>query len=162
MATKKKRTTTNRTPKPDIFSRVRVEAAIRARASSPLKLRDWLDRYFPFIVGPHITYFEPTSGPPGTLVTIYGADFSAVRDENLISVGGQAAYVASASSTEIKVITASNVEDGPVKVTVGAHTATGPQDFLVLGYPDAGAGEDGPPISFEGAGQGSQGVCASS
>jgi hypothetical protein len=127
MATKKKRTTTNSTPKPGIFSKAKVEAAILARARSPLKLRDWIDRYFPFIVGPRITYFDPTSGPPGTLVTIHGSDFSVVRDENSVSVGGQAAYVASASSTELKVITASNVENGPVKMTVGAHTAAGPQ-----------------------------------
>ena len=39
-------------------------------------------------------------------------------------------------------------------MTVGSHTAAGPQDFLVLGYPSPGAGEDGPPITFEGAGQG--------
>ena len=157
MATKRKITRTKSAPKSEMFSKAKVEAAIRARASSPLKLRDWLDRYFPFIVGPRITYFEPTSGPPGTLVTIHGSDFSAVREENLASVGGQAAYVASASSTELKVVTASNIEDGPVKVTVGTHTAVGPQDFLVLGYPSAGAGDDGPPIAFEGAGQGAQG-----
>ena len=157
MPTKRKSTTTKSAPKSQTFSKANVEAAIRARVSSPLKLRDWLDRYFPFIVGPRLTYFEPTSGPPGTLVTIHGSDFSSVREENLVSVGGQAAYVASASSTELKVITASNIEDGPVKVTVGTHTAAGPQDFIVLGYPSAGAGDDGPPIVFEGVGQGAQG-----
>lgn len=156
MTAKSKRTTMKTVPGSEMFSKAKVEAAIRGRATSPLKLRDWLDRYFPFIVGPRITYFEPTSGPPGTLVTIHGADFSAVREENLVSVGGQAAYVASASSMELRVITASSIEDGPVKVTVGTHTAGGPQDFLVLGYPSAGA-DDGPPIAFEGAGQGAQG-----
>ena len=139
------------------FSKAKVEATIRARATSPLRLRDWLDRYAPFIVGPKITYFEPTSGPPETMITIYGSEFSVVRAENSVTVGGEPAYVASATATELKVITARTVEDGPVKVTVGTHAAAGPQDFLVLGYPDAGADEDGPPISFEGAGEGSQG-----
>jgi hypothetical protein len=157
MTTKKKSTTTKTAPKSDLFSKKAVEEAIRERASSPLKLLDWLERYFPFIVGPRLTYFEPTSGPPGTLITIHGSHFSAVRTENVVSVGGQAAYVANASSTELNVITASNIEDGPVKVTVGTQTVTGPQDFLVLGYPSAGTGEDGPPITFEGAGQGAQG-----
>ena len=156
-ATKKSAAKQKAAPKVDAFSKAKVEAAIRSRIGSPTRLRDWLDRYFPYIVGPRITYFEPTAGPPATLVTIHGAEFSTVREENLVSVGGRAAYVASATATELKVITASNIEDGPVKVTVGTHTATGPQDFLVLGYPSAGAGDDGPPISFDGAGQGAQG-----
>ncbi|MCY2962311.1 MAG: IPT/TIG domain-containing protein [Planctomycetota bacterium] len=143
--------------KVDRFSKLKVEAEIRKRATSPAKLRDWLDRWFPFIIGPRITYFEPTAGPPGTLVTIHGEQFSAVRDENLVTVANQSAMVVSATATELKVITASNIADGPVKVTVGSHTASGPQDFLVLGYPSAGGGEDGPPIAFAGAGQGSQG-----
>ena len=139
------------------FSKSKVEAAIRARARSPLRLRDWLDRYFPYILGPQITYFEPTAGPPGTLVTIYGSNFSLIRSENDVEVGGQPAYVVSASDTELKVITGPDIVDGPVEVTVGTHTAAGPQKFLVLGYPSAGAGEDGPPIAFEGAGDGGQG-----
>lgn len=155
MAAKKGKTPHRKAaPKSDTFSKAKVTAAIRARATSPVKLRAWLDRYFPFIVGPHITYFEPTSGPPGTLVTIHGSNFSETRAENIVSLGGRAAYVAAATTTELKVLTAPNIEDGPVKVTVGTHTAHGPQDFLVLGYPSAGAGDDGPPIAFEGAGQG--------
>jgi len=139
------------------FSKPAVKAEILARAESPLKLREWLDRFFPFIVGPRVTFFEPTAGPPGTLVVIHGLNFSTVREENQVVVGQQPAYVARATATELKVITAANIKDGPVAVTVGTHSATGPQDFLVLGYPDAGAGEDGPPISFGGAGQGAQG-----
>lgn len=139
------------------FSMAKVEDAIRARAKSPLRLRTWLDRYFPFIVGPRITCFEPTAGPPNTLVTIHGSDFSLVRGENLVEIGGQPAYVAGATATELKVITHPDIVDGPVKVTVGTHTAAGPQPFRVLGYPSGGAGEDGPPIAFEGAGEGAQG-----
>jgi len=154
---KKKRATTKSSRAPGTFSTSEVEAAIRARATAPAKLRDWLELNFPFIVGPTITFFEPTAGPPETLVTIHGSNFSTVRADNQVSVGGQPAFVASASSTELKVITASTIVDGPVKVTVGTHTAAGPQDFLVLGYPSAGAGDDGPPIAFEGAGQGNQG-----
>ena len=143
--------------KADPFSKAQVAQTIRGYANAPATLLEWLDRYFPFIVGPRITYFEPTSGQPGTLVTIHGSQFSAVREENIVSVGNRPALVAAATTTELKVITAANVDDGPVKVTVGTHTAIGPQDFLVLGYPDAGAGEDGPPITFQGEGQGAQG-----
>lgn len=157
MTTTKKRTPTRSTGKLATVSRANVERAIVAHASSPLKLRDWLDRWLPFIVGPRITYFEPTSGQPGTLVTIHGSQFSAMREDHVVSVGNRPALVAAATANELKVITAADIEDGPVKVTVGTHTANGPQDFLVLGYPDAGAGEDGPPISFAGEGQGAQG-----
>jgi hypothetical protein len=157
MATKRKRSSAKRTRTAAPFSKSNVEAAIRERATTPLKLRDWLNRYFPFIVGPRISYFEPTSGAPGTLVTIHGDDFSAVREENTVVVGGQPAFVVNASTTELKVLTGPAIKDGPVTVAVGTHTATGPQDFLVLGYADAGSGEDGPPILFDGAGDGSQG-----
>jgi hypothetical protein len=40
--------------------------------------------------------------------------------------------MASASSTELKAITVWNIENGPVKITVGTNTSAGPQDFLVL------------------------------
>src|SRR5262245_46257746 len=120
------------------FSQANVAATIREQANSPLKLRDWLSRYSPFITGPSISSFEPIAGPPGTLITLHGSDFSTVREENLVSVGGYPAFVASATSTELKVITSLDVQDGPVKLTIGTHTAGGPQDFMVLGYPDAG------------------------
>lgn len=139
------------------ITKTEAAATIRALAASPLKLRDWLDRHLPFVVGPRITHFEPTAGPPTTLVTIHGSRFSAVRHENVVEVGGRPAYVAGASATELKVVTAADVQNGPVKVTVGGHMAAGPQDFLVLGYPSSGAGDDGPPIAFEGAGEGAQG-----
>ena len=121
----KKKTTRKRSnaAKTATFSKADVEAEIRARATTPLQLRDWLDRYFPFIVGPTITYFEPTSGAPGTLVTIHGSDFSAVREENLVVIGGVAGYVASASATELKVITASTIK----RAGWGRPSWTGPR-----------------------------------
>jgi hypothetical protein len=157
MAAKRRKPVRKARRKKPAFSKQKVAATIRGYATAPGKLREWLDRYFPFIVGPQIAYFEPTSGQPGTLVTIHGQSFSAVREENTVTVGGKAAIVVNASPTELKVITSLEVEDGPVKVSVGAHTAAGPQDFLVLGYPDAGAGDDGPPIVFAGAGDAAPG-----
>ena len=143
--------------KPAVLTAAAAATAIRALATSPLRLRDWLDRYLPFVVGQRITHFEPIAGPPATLVTIYGSSFSALRHENQVDVGGRPAYVAAASSTELKVITSSDVQTGPVRVTVGGRTAVGPEDFQVLGYPSAGVGDDGPPIAFEGEGAGAQG-----
>jgi len=139
------------------FSASSVLKNIRTMAASPAALRDWLIRHFPFIEGPRIDSFEPTFGQPGTLITIHGSNFSAVGSENIVTVGGHTSYVVSASSTELKAITALETETGPVKVTIGTHTATSAQTFRVLGYPSAGDGEDGPPILFAGAGNGGQG-----
>jgi len=118
---------------------------------------DWLRDHLPHLIGPSITTFSPIHGTPGTLITVKGHQFSATREENMVEVGGRPALVVSASATELKVITALDIVDGPVKVTVGTHSALGPVNFDVTGYPDAGAGEDGPPISFAGAGEGTQG-----
>jgi hypothetical protein len=144
-------------PTDDPFSPAKVRAAIEARIQTPAKLRDWLDRYGPFIVGPSVSHFDPTEGQPGTLLTIHGAQFSTVREENSVTVGGEPAFVASASASELKVVTASTVRNGRVKVKVGSRTATSAQDFRVRGYPRGGSGEDGPPVVFEGAGNGSPG-----
>jgi len=134
-----------------------IDKEIRKRIKSPLKLRDWLDLNMPFIMGPSITSFDPGEGRPGCLVTIKGARFAANRADNQVSVGGSNAFVVSASPTRLTVLTSRDVTSGPVKVTVGARSAVGPEDFRVLGYPSAGAGEDGPPITFIGEGAGSAG-----
>lgn len=107
--------------------------------------------------GPSIDGFSPSSGYPGTLVTLTGAGFSDVRERNDVVIGGERALVVSSSSNEIRAITADDVTTGPVQVTVDGLSGSGPVPFSVLGYPNAGAGEDGPPISFGGAGQGGQG-----
>ncbi len=126
---------------------------------SPQRFRisEWFRDHLPLLIGPSIASFSPIAGQPGTLVTITGYNFAPARADNTVEVGGQPAFVVAATATELTVITHPQVVDGPVKVTVGTHTASGPVDFHVLPYPDAGAGDDGPPINFAGAGAGSQG-----
>ena len=143
-------------PKKSIL-KIDFVAEVKKRIKTPAKLKDWLDGHFPWIVGPSITDFTPASGQPGCLVTITGHNFAAQRWDNIVQVGNQAALVVSATAGELKVITAGDVSDGPVTVTIGANTAMGPRDFHVLGYPSAGAGEDGPPVSYAGAGSGAAG-----
>lgn len=139
------------------MTRKQIAARIVSLLRNPVRLRDWLDNFLPWFIGPRVTSFDPPSGRPGCLVTVRGANFSPDRLLNAVEVGGQPAFVAAATTTELKVITAPSVADGPVKVTVGTRTGAGPHDFGVLGYPDAGAGEDGPPIGFTGDGTGSAG-----
>ena len=139
------------------MTRKQVAARIERLLGNPLRLRDWLDHFLPGFIGPSVASFDPPSGRPGCLVTIQGANFSPDRLSNAVEVGGQAAFVAAATTTELKVVTSPLVADGPVKVKVGTHTGVGPHDFAVLGYPDAGAGEDGPPIGFSGDGNAAAG-----
>jgi hypothetical protein len=144
-----------KTPSPATLTR--LSADIDKRIKSPVKLLDWLIGRVPFVVGPTIAYFEPLAGPRETVMTIHGSEFAAAREDNEVEVGGRACVVVSASATELRVITPPDVESGAVTVKVGTNLATGPQDFIVTGYPKGGAGEDGPPISFAGAGAGEAG-----
>lgn len=121
---------------------------IKKLATSPEALAAWLDVHVPYIVGPSITSFDPPEGPAGCMVTIVGNNFAMVRADNIVDVGGAPATVVSASRTELKVLTAREAGDGPVKVTVGGRSAIGPHDFHVTGYPAAGG--DGPPINYKG------------
>jgi hypothetical protein len=134
-----------------------LATGLEKRLKSPFRLRDWLLDYFPFLVGPSISYFEPLAGQPGCVLNVHGSEFAATRQDNHVEIAGHPCFVVSASPTELRVITPRDVETGAVKVTIGTNVATGPQDFTVLGYPSAGAGDDGPPISFEGEGDGAAG-----
>jgi IPT/TIG domain len=122
---------------------------------SPLKLKDWLEVYIPWLIGPRIDSFEPSGGQRGTILTIHGARFATNRFDNEVTIGGQNAPVLAASTTELKVLVTKDVDTGPVKVTIGTRTAAGGYDFAVKGYP--GGGDDGPPVFAMGAGDGAAG-----
>lgn len=108
--------------------------------------------------GPTITAISPEEGYAGTMVAISGAGFAAAREANTVTVDGTPARVIEASPTELTVIVGSGTDTGTVEVMVAGETGVGPE-FEILPYPNAGAGEDGPPISF--AGTGSPGAGAS-
>jgi len=105
----------------------------------------------PAPAGPSITSINPTHGYAGSLVTIHGDRFDEVREQNKVTFNGVDAYVISASTTELQVIVHAGTDTGPVKITVDGLSDTGP-DFTILPYPNAGAGEDGPPVHFAGTG----------
>jgi hypothetical protein len=135
---------------PDKLIKTSFEQGINQRIKTPIELSDWLSKQIPFVVGPSIIEFEPVVGQPGCLINIIGTNFSSIRTENTVEIGGQPALVVNSSSTSLKAITARGVSSGPVKVTIGSKSAIGPQDFKVLGYPSSLRGEDGPPIAFSG------------
>ncbi len=142
----------------DTFDEAALTAGIARLRVDPALLASVLPTWLDWLRGPSIVDFQPRKGRAGDVVTITGNRFDPDRPDNAVSVGGASAIVLEASSTRLKVLTAATTVDGPVSVLVGGRTATGPEDFGVLGYP--GEDEDGPPIAFSGAGTAQSGDVA--
>lgn len=126
-------------------------------ADEPTKLYEWLKIRLPLLIGPGIASFTPSAGYGGTLIRIDGYNFAEKREDNAVTIAGKPARVIAASDTQLLVIAPHDVATGPIELTVGLNTVTGPYYFTVLPYPVAGDGTDGPPIEFEGHGQGQAG-----
>ena len=75
---------------------------------------------------PEITSIQPTSGPPGTMVTISGKGFAPEASGNEVSFSGTTAQISSASESQLQVIVPDGASSGSIRVTVGNKTASGP------------------------------------
>lgn len=104
--------------------------------------------------GPHIAEFSPWSACAGSLIVIIGHGFAPGRNLNTVTIGGSKALVVTAERHRIIVISDFKVQDGPVIVKTSHGQAKGPRNFKLLSYPAPNPESDGPPISFEGVGDG--------
>ncbi|MFK3646897.1 IPT/TIG domain-containing protein [Lysobacter enzymogenes] len=75
--------------------------------------------------------FVPARGATGVAVTIQGQGFSTTASDNAVRFNGVAATVTSSSLTELKVTVPAGASTGPLTVTVGTQTVSGPADFVV-------------------------------
>lgn len=75
---------------------------------------------------PEITSIQPTSGPPGTLVTINGSGFSTETSNNVVYFNGLEADITSASDSELMATVPDGATSGAISVKVGNATASGP------------------------------------
>lgn len=75
---------------------------------------------------PEITGIQPTSGPPGAMVTISGTGFAPEASGNEVSFSGTSAQISSASESQLEVTVPEGASSGSVSVTVGSKTVTGP------------------------------------
>lgn len=70
---------------------------------------------------------QPTSGAPGTLVTINGTNFGSAQGTSTVTFNGVSAGAASQwSNTQIKIAAPNGVTSGNVVVTISGIPATGP------------------------------------
>lgn len=76
-----------------------------------------------------INSFSPSSGPPGTMVTIQGT-FQIDNTMN-VSIGGQVAILISYSTESIVAYVMPGATTGPVKVNTVSSSASSPSDFIV-------------------------------
>lgn len=87
---------------------------------------------------PTVTGFTPTSGLPGTAVTITGTSFSTTPEKNYVVIAGQQATVTDATATSITATVSPLAQantSGKVTVTVGGLTAVSSDDFGVTATP---------------------------
>ena len=134
------------------------QQTVSSLAKTPAMLAAKIWELLPLVVGPSIHHFSPIQGHPGTLLEIFGTNFTPTKEENTVTVGGESAYVLEASPTKLTVITSLSTVTGPVRVEVAGNADTGPVDFTVLPAPVAANGEDGPPIFYAGRGRPSAGA----
>jgi hypothetical protein len=80
---------------------------------------------------PSVSGFLPTSGTPGTQITISGSNFSAVPANNLVKFNNVTATVTASSATSITTTVPAGATSGAITVTVGGETGTSGASFTV-------------------------------
>ncbi len=84
-----------------------------------------------FITIPSIISFSPETGAVDEEVTISGANFSPVPEENIVNFNGTLAVVTASTETSIITSIPDGAETGPVTVEVNGEVATSTTDFMV-------------------------------
>jgi|GEM_PF-4195468 len=82
-----------------------------------------------FQVAPNIISFTPTSGPPGTSVTVSGTGFGNTRSG--VTLNGHPTMVYPGTTTSLVMVVPDSVTSGPITVSVGGLTSTSAVEFVV-------------------------------
>jgi hypothetical protein len=78
-----------------------------------------------------VTNVGPTSGPPGTSVTIQGVHFGSTAADNIVKINGVQATVTSASPTTLVISVPAGASTGKLTVETGGWIVTLNADFIV-------------------------------
>lgn len=79
--------------------------------------------------------FSPSSGQPGSTVSIVGFGFSTTAANNTVKFNGVAATVTTATANVLTVTVPPTASTGAITVTVGANTATSAGTYTVIAAP---------------------------
>jgi IPT/TIG domain len=80
---------------------------------------------------PTITNFSPTSGIPGTQVTVTGTGFDPTPINDVVKVNLSPASISAATASSLGITVPNSVASGHISVRTKAGTATSTQDFYV-------------------------------
>jgi hypothetical protein len=80
---------------------------------------------------PVVGSVAPSSGSPGTRVTVTGSNFGSSKGSSTITVGGVVADVVSWSDTKIVIVIPGGTQGGPVVVTTARGGSNTDKDFTV-------------------------------
>jgi hypothetical protein len=81
---------------------------------------------------PVVGSVAPSSGAPGTQVTVTGSNFGSSQGSSTVTVGGVAAQVVSWSNTKIVIVVPDGTEGGAVVVTTDQGGSNTDKDFTVV------------------------------
>lgn len=100
---------------------------------------------------PGISSVEPASGTVGTEVVIKGMNFSSTTSENTITFNGTEAPIRGAAEDQLITEVPEGATDGPIEVTVGNQSTTGPVfDVITEGTIEAIVATSGPDQDSDG------------
>lgn len=80
---------------------------------------------FTVTAGPSIAQLSPTTGAPGTSVTITGTNFGVTQGSSIVRFNGRTAAITSWGATSIQATAPVGLTTGPVTVTVSGQTSNG-------------------------------------
>ena len=102
-----------------------------------------LEALAPFLVLPSITSLSPSSGPVGTIVTVFGSNFGPSQGVSKITFGQAVAVPTQWSQNSIVVPVPSGAVTGPVQVWLGGVTSSNAVTFTVASTVPPGAAISG-------------------
>ncbi|CAN5447324.1 hypothetical protein BH10BAC4_BH10BAC4_09300 [soil metagenome] len=92
---------------------------------------------FTILPSPTITLFSPSSGIPGTSVTMTGTNFSPVPANNIVKFNGTTATVSASTTTSVTTSVPAGATSGTISVTIGCFTTSSSGSFTVCTPPSA-------------------------
>jgi len=110
-------------PEPGAYS-IRFVAAIRQHITAVDAMPFFIINQDPSGTPPTITSIYPSSGDPGSQITITGSGFNPVANQNIVLISNRHAVVISASPTQLVVEIPSGLTAGTYQVTVSTNGQT--------------------------------------